>query len=212
MNFINASIDQYTSAMSTPVDKILHELEKETYQKVLQPNMLSGNYQGQLLQLISCIKSPERILEIGTYTGYSTICLANGLSDTGKIHTIEVNEELKPIQDKYFKKTGLADKIHQHFGHALGIIPHLNDKFDLVFIDADKKNYLSYLKLVYDLLQPNALILSDNVLWKGKVTFESKQDKIASYLDEYNQHLLDHKHISTLILPVRDGISMSIKT
>lgn len=211
MSFIKASIDQYTAEMSSSVDQILHDLEKETFQKALQPNMLSGDYQGQLLQLISKIKSPERILEIGTFTGYSTICLANGLPDGGKIHTLEVNEELKPIQDKYFNKSGLADIIHQHFGHAADIIPELNEKFDLVFIDADKKNYLTYFKLVYDKLQPNALILSDNVLWKGKVASDNKKVKIAKYLDEYNQYLLEHKHISTLILPIRDGISLSVK-
>ena len=211
MQIINNAIEKYADQMSTPVDALLDELEKETYQKVLQPNMLSGSYQGQLLSIISKIKNPSAILEIGTYTGYSTICLAQGLKKNGVVHTIEINEELKSIQDKYFKKCKLENSIRQHLGNAKDIIPQLSDKFDLLFIDADKKNYKNYLDATYHLLNPGALVLTDNVLWKGKVVEPDQRDKMANYLHEFNQYLADHKGFSTILLPVRDGLSLSIK-
>lgn len=211
MEMINKNIEEYADRMSSPVDKVLDQLEKETYQKQLQPNMLSGSYQGQLLSVISKLKMPKNILEIGTYTGYSTICLAQGLSEGGKVQTIDNNEELKSIQDKYFKKIGLEDSIVQHFGHAKDVIPELEETFDLVFIDADKKNYKDYLEMIYPLMASGALLLSDNVLWKGKVTLSAGKDKIAEQIHDYNEHLLGHQGFSTVLLPIRDGLSVSIK-
>lgn len=211
MHIINNAIEKYADQMSTPVDALLDELEKETYQKVLQPNMLSGSYQGQLLSIISKIKNPDAILEIGTYTGYSTICLAQGLKKNGEIHTLEINEELKSIQDKYFKKCNLSKSIHQHFGNAVDILSEFDKTFDLLFIDADKKNYKNYLDATYHLLNPGALVLTDNVLWKGKVVEPDQRDKMANYLHEFNQYVADHKGFSTVLLPVRDGLSLSIK-
>jgi len=211
MQIINSDIEKYADQMSTPVDKILLELEKETYQKVLQPNMLSGNYQGQLLSIISKIKSPDTILEIGTYTGYSTICIAQGLKKNGIIHTVEINEELKPIQDKYFKKCNITQCINQHFGHALDVLSEFDKTFDLIFIDADKKNYINYLELTYPMLNSGALIVSDNVLWKGKVAESGQPDKMTRYIHEFNQYLANHTGFSTVLLPVRDGLSLSVK-
>ena len=208
---INKAVETYASQMSTAVDTLLDELEKETYQKELQPNMLSGSYQGQLLSIISKIKNPDAILEIGTYTGYSTICLAQGLKKDGVIHTLEINEELRPIQDKYFKKCKLTNCIHQHFGNAEEIIPQLSDNFDLLFIDADKKNYKNYLNATYRLLNTGALVITDNVLWKGKVIDVNQDDKMTNYIREFNQYLANHEGFSTVFLPIRDGLSLSIK-
>ena len=208
---INKKIEAYADRMSTPVDIVLDELEKETYQKELRPNMLSGSYQGQLLSIISQLKKPRNILEIGTYTGYSTICLAQGLAVGGKLFTIEKDEELRTIQDKYFKKCQLEGSIVQHFGDAKHVIPDLAETFDLVFIDADKKNYKNYLEMVYPIMESGAMLLSDNVLWKGKVTFDEGRDKIGEKIHEYNKHLLAHQCFSTVLLPIRDGLSVSIK-
>ena len=211
MEMIDKKIEAYADRMSTPVDNVLDELEKETYQKVLRPNMLSGSYQGQLLRIISQLKKPRNILEIGTYTGYSTICLAQGLAVDGKLFTIEKDEELRTIQDKYFKKCQLENSIVQHFGDAMDVIPKLSESFDLVFIDADKKNYKNYLEKVYPLMASGALLLSDNVLWKGKVILDEGRDKIGEQIHDYNEHLLGHQGFSTVLLPIRDGLSVSLK-
>ena len=211
MEMIDKKIEVYADRMSTPVDNVLDELEKETYQKVLRPNMLSGSYQGQLLSIISQLKKPGNILEIGTYTGYSTICLAQGLAVDGKLFTIEKDEELRTIQDKYFKKCQLENSIVQYFGDAMDVIPKLSESFDLVFIDADKKNYKNYLEKVYPLMASGALLLSDNVLWKGKVILDEGRDKIGKQIHDYNEHLLGHQGFSTVLLPIRDGLSVSIK-
>ena len=208
---IDKKIEAYADRMSTPVDTVLDELEKETYQKVLRPNMLSGSYQGQLLRIISQLKKPRNILEIGTYTGYSTICLAQGLAVDGKLFTIEKDEELRTIQDEYFKKCQLEDSIVHYFGDAMDVIPKLSETFDLVFIDADKKNYKNYLEKVYPLMASGALLLSDNVLWKGKVILDEGRDKIGEQIHDYNEHLLGHQGFSTVLLPIRDGLSVSIK-
>ena len=165
----NESLDTYLDYFSSNPPKLLEELERETFQKVLQPIMLSGSYQGRFLSLISKLVQPKKILEIGTYTGYSTLCLAEGIAANGKIHTIDINEELEVIQRKYFNKSGFGENIIQHIGDAIEIIPKLKERFDLVFIDADKPNYPQYLKLVVPVLNKGGVILSDNVLWHGKV-------------------------------------------
>jgi len=209
MNFLEESIDQYSIEHSQQEPKLLKLLAKETWQKVLQPRMLSGAYQGRLLSMISKLVSPKQILEIGTYTGYSTLCLAEGLSKGGKLHTIDINEELQPIQQKYFNQSEYKSKIISHLGEAKTIIPTLDTTFDLVFIDADKINYGLYLDLVLPKLNPGAVILSDNVLWSGKVVDADAIDEDTMALKAYNKKLNAHPQLETLLLPIRDGLSMS---
>lgn len=190
--------------------ELLKELSKETYQKILQPRMLSGHPQGRLLSLLSKMIRPKRILEIGTYTGYGTICLAEGLADTGKIITIDINEELIDFQNKYFERSGYRDKIIQLNGEALDVIDGLNEKFDIVFLDADKENYIEYYKLISNKMVNGGILISDNVLWSGKVLESSKLDDIeTNTLNQFNQLIKDDKRFETIIIPIRDGISIS---
>ena len=200
----------YALLNSDSVPNLLLELEKETYQKVLQPRMLSGSLQGRLLSLFSNIIRPKTILEIGTYTGYSTICLAEGLSKNGKIHTIDNNEELVTIQNKYFKKSGFEKKICFYLGNAVEIIPKLKGPFELVFIDADKINYEKYFDFVIPKMSKGGLIISDNVMWSGKVLdeFDSIDENTVS-LKKYNKKLKNDPRVKTTILPFRDGLSLS---
>ena len=200
----------YALLNSDSVPNILLELEKETYQKVLQPRMLSGPLQGRLLSLFSSVIRPKIILEIGTYTGYSTICLAEGLSKDGKIHTIDNNEELVTIQNKYFKKSDYEKKIFSHLGNAVEIIPKLKGPFELVFIDADKVNYEKYFDFVIPKMSKGGLIISDNVMWSGKVLneFDSIEESTIA-LKKYNKKLKNDPRVKTLILPFRDGLSFS---
>ena len=169
MNFLPEKIDNYVVEHSQQEPQVLKELSKETWQKVLNPRMLSGAFQGRVLSMISKLIRPKNVLEIGTYTGYSAICIAEGLADGGTIDTLDVNEELEDLQNKYFEKSGYRNQIKQHFGNALEIIPSLDKKFDLVFIDADKSNYPNYFELIIDKMNAGGIILSDNVLWSGKV-------------------------------------------
>jgi len=190
--------------------ELLKELSKETYQKILQPRMLSGHPQGRLLSLLSKMIRPKRILEIGTYTGYGTICLAEGLADNGKIITIDINEELIDFQNKYFERSGYRDKIIQLNGEALDVIDGLNEKFDIVFLDADKENYIEYYKLISNKMVNGGILISDNVLWSGKVLESSKLDDIeTNTLNQFNQLIKDDKRFETIIIPIRDGISIS---
>ena len=204
-NWIN-----YALLNSDSVPNLLLELEKETHQKVLQPRMLSGSLQGRLLSLFSNIIRPKTILEIGTYTGYSTICLAEGLSKNGKIHTIDNNEELVTIQNKYFKKSGFEKKICFYLGNAVEIIPKLKGPFELVFIDADKINYEKYFDFVIPKMSKGGLIISDNVMWSGKVLDEFDSiDESTVALKKYNKKLKNDPRVKTTILPFRDGLSLS---
>ena len=190
--------------------ELLKELTKETYQKILQPRMLSGHPQGRLLSLLSKMIRPKRILEIGTYTGYGTICLAEGLADNGKIITIDINEELIDFQNKYFERSGYRDKIIQLNGEALDVIDGLNEKFDIVFLDSDKENYIEYYKLISNKMVNGGILISDNVLWSGKVLESSKLDDIeTNTLNQFNQLIKDDKRFETIIIPIRDGISIS---
>lgn len=212
MNFIDSQLQNYVEDHTESEPKILQELSKETWQKVLQPRMLSGHYQGRLLSLISKLVRPQCILEIGTYTGYSALSLAEGLSDHGKIHTIDRNEELYDLQRKYFDKSGYGTQIIQHIGDAKTIIPNLNTEFDLVFIDADKTSYPAYFELIIDKLSSGGLILSDNVLWSGKVIEKlNPKDKDTKALLRFNQLLKEDPRVETVLLPIRDGLSMSRK-
>ena len=210
MNFLPEKIDEYVVDNSQKEPQILQELTKETWQRVLNPRMLSGAFQGRILSMISKIINPKDILEIGTYTGYSAICIAEGISNEATIDTIDKNEELEDIQNRYFKKSGFRDQIKQHIGNALEIIPTLNKKFDLVFIDADKSNYCNYFNLVIGKMKKGVIILSDNVLWSGKVVEKlDKKDIDTKALLEYNRLLNSDSRVETVLLPIREGLSIS---
>lgn len=210
MEIIASKMERYIEDCSSDEPQILKELNQETWQKVLNPLMLSGAYQGRLLSMISKIKQPETILEIGTYTGYATLCLAEGLVNNGMIHTVDVNEELIQIQSKYFQKSAYNHQIKQHIGNALDIIPTLDIKFDLVFIDADKINYANYFHAIINKMNAGGIILSDNVLWKGKVVEPIVlNDFDTKALVAYNKLLKEDPRIETVLLPIRDGLTIS---
>jgi len=210
MNFIPPALDEYALDHSQAEPELLARLSRETYQKVLQPRMLSGHYQGRLLSMISKILNPKTILEIGTYTGYSALCLAEGLQKNGELHTIDINEELTDLQKKYFSQSVYSEQIHQHIGNAVDIIPKLNKTFDLVFIDADKPNYITYFDLIIDKIRPGGLLLTDNVLWSGKVVEEIQEDDESTrILVQYNKKLAEDKRLETVLIPVRDGLSIT---
>lgn len=210
MNFLPEKIDKYVVNHSQQEPKILHELSKETWQKVLNPRMLSGAFQGRVLSMISKLVQPKNVLEIGTYTGYSAICIAEGLASDGHIDTLDKNEELEDLQNTYFEKSGFRNQITQHFGNALEIIPTLDKKYDLVFIDADKSNYNNYFHLIIDKMNKGGIILSDNVLWSGKVVEKlDPKDRDTKALLAYNQLLNSDERIETVLLPIRDGLTIS---
>ncbi len=203
------TIDEYIYKHSDPEDAILKELVRETNLKVPRPRMLSGYLQGKLIEHISKMIRPEKILEIGTYTGYSAICWAKGLKENGKIHTIEINDERESIIKKYFKKANVESKIKLHLGDALKIIPTIDEKFDIVFIDADKPNYLKYYNLVIGKLKKGAYIIADNVLWSGKVTEENnKTDESTQGIIEFNKFVKHDTNVEKIILPIRDGLML----
>ena len=212
MHFLPEKLDEYIVSHSETEPKLLQQLTRETYQKILQPIMLSGPYQGRVLSMISKLKSPENIIELGTFTGYSTLCLAEGLAKEGTIHTIDINEELEDFQRKYFDKSSYGEQIIQHVGNALEIIPKINVMFDLVFIDADKPNYSNYFHLIIDKLNSGGIILSDNVLWHGKVIEKlDPKDKSTKAVVDYNILLKNDPRIETVVLPIRDGLTISRK-
>jgi len=210
MEFIDAQIQQYAEQFTSPETEALQKLNRETHAKVLMPRMLSGHLQGQFLSMLSKMIQPERILEIGTYTGYSAICLASGLKENGILHTIDVNEELEPMVRNYFAEAKVADKIQFHIGNAMEIIPSLHETFDLVFIDADKENYSNYFDLVIDKVRKGGFILADNVLWSGKV-LEDKKDKDTAAIHAYNQKINTDPRVENVLVPIRDGIMIARK-
>lgn len=210
MDFILKNIDSYAVEHSQSEPLLLQELNKETWQKMLIPRMLSGHYQGRLLSMISKLSKPKSILEIGTYTGYSALCLAEGLQTKGLLHTIDHNEELINFQKKYFDRSEYKDQIKLYLGNALDVIPKIEDKFDLVFIDADKINYVNYFNLIIDKMNQGGVILSDNVLWSGKVTKKpNPKDLDTIALISYNKLLKSDPRIETVMLPIRDGLTIS---
>ncbi len=209
--FINKDILNYVKLNSQQEPTLLKELNKETNLKILNPRMLCGSYQGRVLSIISKIIKPKNVLEIGTYTGYSALCIAEGLDKDGIINTIDINEELKEIQNKYFKKSGFRNQIHQHIGNAIEIIPKINECFDFVYLDADKENYNEYFDLIIDKILPGGVLISDNVLWSGKVLKLKNQDLITEKLIEFNQLVKKDKRLDTIILPIRDGLSICRK-
>lgn len=210
MHFIPQELDDYVVAHSQQEPELLQKLTRETYQKILQPRMLSGAFQGRILSMISKLINPKNILEIGTYTGYSALCLAEGMQSGGELHTIDVNEELVDFQRKYFDNSNYGKQIYQHLGEATDIIPTLNTTFDLVFIDADKPNYVNYFHTIIGKMNPGGIILSDNVLWSGKVLEPLKpNDESTRVLLEYNKLLNEDSRVETVLLPIRDGLTIS---
>ncbi|MCA0932994.1 O-methyltransferase [Lutimonas saemankumensis] len=210
MNFLPEHIDKYAADHSQPEPKLLAELFKETWQKALVPRMISGHFQGRVLSMISKLVGPKTILEIGTYTGYSALCLAEGMIEGGTLHTIDHNEELYDFQRKYFDRSEFGKHIIQHIGEALDILPEIQGPFDLVFIDADKANYSNYFNAIIEKMNPGGVILSDNVLWSGKVTEPPKlKDEDTKALIEYNRLINQDKRVETVLLPIRDGLTIS---
>ena len=213
MDFVDKNIEKYVEALSDKESPLLKEINEYTSKNVHQPNMLSGHLQGRILSFISKVKNPKYILEIGTYTGYSALCLAEGLKDDGKLITTDRDKSLYEKVNDFFRRSDYATKIEQKIGEALKVIPEIDLTFDLVFIDADKKNYKNYFDNVIDKLSLGGVIIVDNVLWKGKVTDLSKnqKDKIAVYMNDFNDYIKKNKKISKLILPVRDGLTLILK-
>ena len=210
MHFISPELELYVERHSEDEPALLAALHRETFQKIMQPRMLSGHFQGRVLSMLSKLIRPLNILEIGTYTGYATLCLAEGMQDNGSIDTIDINEELEDIQKKYFDLSDWKDQITQHLGDALEIIPNLNKKYDLVFIDADKDNYLNYWEMILPIMNKGGIILSDNVLWSGKVLEEpNPKDLSTNVLLEYNKKLKEDSRVETVLLPIRDGLTVS---
>jgi len=210
MNFISDQLQQYIDDHSMEESDLLKALDRETHQKVLQPRMLSGSYQGRLLALLAKIIGPKKILEVGTYTGYATLCMAEGLTTGGSIDTIDHNEELADIQRRYFDQSPYGSQIVQHLGEAKDILKTLSGPYDLVFLDADKENYPHYFDLIIDKLETGGILLSDNVLWSGKV-LEKATDEATSALQEYNHKINTDVRVETVVLPIRDGLTITRK-
>ena len=210
MHFLSEELENYAAQHTEDEPLLLQELNKRTHLNVLQPRMISGHFQGRFLSLLSKMVQPRTILEIGTYTGYATLCLAEGLHPEGVLHTIDIKEELTDLQREFFDRSGYGSQIVQHLGKAADIIPSLDTTFDLVFIDADKQNYAHYFDLVIEKMNRGGIILSDNVLWSGKVVEEVKHnDKHTQALMAYNQKIKDDPRVETVLLPIRDGITLS---
>lgn len=210
MHFISQELEDYIEQHSETEPALLAALSKETYQKILLPRMLSGHFQGRVLSMLSKLIRPVNILEIGTFTGYAALCLCEGMQENGQLHTIDIKEELVDFQRKYFNKSPWKDQIVQHLGEAIAILPTLEMKFDLVFIDADKENYINYYKLILPKMKKGGIILSDNVLWSGKVLEPlQKNDLSTNILLEYNLLLKNDPRIETVLLPIRDGLTVS---
>jgi caffeoyl-CoA O-methyltransferase len=207
MEFLPIEIEKYALTHSDEEPEVLKKLNRETYSKVLMPRMLSGHLQGRLLSMFSKMIQPKTILEIGTYTGYSAICLAEGLQPDGKIITIDINEELEDLVRKYFKESGIEKQAEYRIGNAMQIIPTLTETFDLVFIDADKENYINYFNLVFDKVRSGGYIIADNVLWSGKVLGDyDKLDKDTKTIVDFNKKITEDTRVENLLLPLRDGL------
>ena len=204
-------LDQYISDMSSPQGELLHELERETYLRVINPRMISGHIQGKFLEMLVRMLRPRRILEIGTFTGYSAISMAMGLEEGAVIDTFEVDDELEMIAADFFERSGLGDKIRQHIGSALDLAPTLGEKYDLVFIDGDKREYTAYYEMLFEhnLVHSNSFILADNILWYGKVVEEvARKDKQTQEIVAFNDYVRNDNRVENVILPLRDGINL----
>lgn len=211
IEIINSKAEQYAAMFSSSTDELLKEIEKFTLENHAQSQMLSGPVQGKLLEILSCIIQPKRILEIGTFTGYSALCLAKGLSTDGELHTLEIRKEDAEISRKYFSKSLCAKKIILHEGDALNIIPQLNEEWDLVFIDADKPGYINYYELTLPQVKKGGIILADNVLFHGEVLEENISGKNAKAIHAFNEHIARDNRIQQVMLTVRDGLMMILK-
>ena len=210
MKFLPDEIESYAAQYSSKEDDVLSQLNRDTHLKVMLPQMLSGHIQGNFLKMMSHMVRPKNILEIGTYTGYSAICLAQGLQDRGKLFTIDINAELEDMCRKFFKEAGIEDKIDYRIGNALDIIPAINESLDLVFIDADKLNYAKYYDLVFDNVRSGGFIIADNVLWSGKVCQEN-HDKDTAALHAYNEKINKDHRVENYLVPIRDGLMVARK-
>jgi caffeoyl-CoA O-methyltransferase len=210
MHFISEELENYVALHSQKEPELLQKLAKETHQKILIPRMLSGHFQGRVLSMLSKIIRPKNILEIGTYTGYAALCLAEGMQEDGVLDTIDINEELQFIQKKYFDLSAFKNNICAYHGKALDIIPQLDRKYDLVFIDADKENYSNYFDMILPKMNKGGIILSDNVLWSGKV-IEPLQEKdlTTKLILEYNHKINKDSRVETVLLPIRDGLTVT---
>ncbi len=207
MEFIDEKIEAYALGHSQPESEVLKRLNRDTHANILMPRMLSGHLQGNLLSMLSKMIQPKQILEIGTYTGYSGICLAQGLLENGKLHTIDINAELEKMVREFFNKAELSNKINYYIGNALDIIPTINETFDLVFIDADKKNYSTYYDLIFDKVRNGGYIIADNVLWSGKILGSpEKMDTDTKAIDAFNKKIHVDLRVEHMLLPVRDGL------
>ena len=211
MEFIDPLLDKYVCEHTANESDLLKKINRETHLEVLQPRMLSGHFQGRVLSMFSKMIRPERILEIGTYTGYSALCLAEGLTPNGKLVTIDINEELAARVRGYISESTYAKQIDYLVGNAMELIPALNEKWDIVFIDADKDNYINYYQLVFPMVKVGGYIIADNVLWSGKVIDPSQQDKDTSLLREYNQLVHQDDRVEEVLFPIRDGLMIARK-
>lgn len=210
MHFLSEELEDYVEKHSENEPELLAALNRETHLKILSPRMLSGHFQGRVLSMLSKLIRPKNILEIGTYTGYSALCLCEGMVADGVLHTIDIKDELVGFQRKYFDQSPWGKQIVQHLGPATEIIPTLTDTFDLVFIDADKENYQNYYELILPKMNRGGVILSDNVLWSGKVLEPVKEnDRSTKALMTYNEHLKNDPRVETVLLPIRDGLTLS---
>lgn len=210
MDFLHEEINTYVETFTTPESELLHKLNRETWSKMLQPRMLSGHLQGRVLSLLSHMVRPKRILEIGTFTGYSALCLAEGLVPDGKLITIDVNEEFAEIIKRYISEAGMQEKIELKIGDAAKIIPELNEDLDLVFIDADKENYSLYYDLVFDKVRAGGYIIADNVLWSGKV-LDKNPDAETTAIKEFNVKVMNDNRVENVLFPIRDGLMICRK-
>tara|TARA_B100001250_G_scaffold103406_1_gene87182 strand:+ start:8048 stop:8686 length:639 start_codon:yes stop_codon:yes gene_type:complete len=208
MKFITKEIENYSKNHTEKEPKLLSELNRETWANVMMPRMLSGHIQGRLLSMFSKMIKPKNIIEIGTYTGYSALCMAEGIKNNGKLHTLDINEEYTSIAERYFNRSEYRNNITQHIGNALEIIPTLNYRFQLAFIDADKENYSNYFDLIIEKIDLYGYIIADNVLWSGKVT-KAEKDTETEALDSYNKKVLNDPRVETILLPIRDGLMVS---
>jgi predicted O-methyltransferase YrrM len=215
MQFLPPELDAYAEQHSSPEGQVRHDLNRQTHLKVLMPRMLSGHLQGNTLEMLARLLRPQRILEVGTYTGYSALCLAQGLCEGGILHTIDCNEELRPMVEEYVARAEMQDKIKLHIGNAADIIPTLDETFDLVFLDADKENYSLYYDLVIDKVRPGGLILADNVLWSGKVLLPDEEipekDRDTHGLKAFNRKVTEDPRVQNTLLPIRDGLMAAVK-
>lgn len=206
MEFISAPLAEYCEKHTSPENDTLYQLNRQTHLKIMMPRMLSGHLQGRFLSMVTHMIKPSLVLEIGTYTGYSALCMAEGLAPGGKIITLDINAELAAFTKSYFEKSAYAGQIDYRIGNAMELVPGMQERFDMVFIDADKANYLNYYEMVIGKVKPGGFIVADNVLWSGKVIEEGKKDKDTAAICAFNDHVMADERVEKILLPIRDGL------